>query len=157
MDLQALPVTHTRVIPEEYLDSMGHMNVMWYAHLFGRGTVSLFESVGLTRAYFQANQAGTFALEQHVRFLAEVRVGQHVTLRTRMLGRSAKRFHLMHFMFNDDRERLAATVEFIGAHVDLRVRRMAALPADIAANFDRLIAEHAQLPWPAPVCGSMRP
>src|SRR5581483_11050384 len=120
MDLQSLPVTHTTVIPKEYLDEMGHMNVMWYTHLFGRSTIAVFDRVGLNRAYFEANHAGTFALEQHIRFLAEVRVGQHVTLRTRLLGRSAKRFHFMHFMFNDDRELLAATGEFVGAHIDLK-------------------------------------
>jgi acyl-CoA thioester hydrolase len=157
MDLQSLPVTHTAVIPKEYLDEMGHMNVMWYTHLFGRSTVALFERVGLNRAYFEANHTGTFALEQHIRFLAEVRVGQHITLRTRLLGRSAKRFHFMHFMFNDDRELLAATGEFVGAHIDLKVRKMSAVPENIAANFGRLLAEHSQLSWPAPVCGAMRP
>ncbi len=157
MDLETLPITHAAEIPTEYLDEMGHMNVMWYMHLFGRSTIELFRRVGLHREYFKANQTGTFALEQHVRFLAEVRVGQHVTLRTRVLGRSTKRFHFMHFQFNDDRERLAATGEFVGAHIDLKERRMAPFPADIAANFDRLLEEHTRLPWEPPVCGAMRP
>ena len=34
MDLTALPITHRAVIPDDYLDEMGHMNVMWYTHLF---------------------------------------------------------------------------------------------------------------------------
>ncbi len=157
MDLSSLPIHYQAVIPESYLDEMGHMNVMWYTHLFSCATDGLFASVGLNLAYFEANQAGTFALEQHVRFRVEVRAGQHVTIRSRVLGRSAKRFHFMQFMFNDDAGVLSATVESVGTHVDLRVRRSSPLPPQVVEGFDRLIAEHSRLPWPAPVCGVMRP
>jgi acyl-CoA thioester hydrolase len=155
-ELEPLPFTFAAEIPESYLDEMGHMNVMWYTHLFSGATEGLFKLVGLNAAYMEANQAGTFALQQHTRFLREVRVGQRVTLRTRMLGRTSKRFHFIHFMVNEDMRVLAATGESVGAHVDLRVRRMSPMPAAIAAAFDRLIEEHSALPWTAPVCGAMR-
>jgi acyl-CoA thioester hydrolase len=157
MDLTALPIHHQAVIPESYLDEMGHMNVMWYTHLFSCAADALFQSLGLDQRYFEANQTGTFALEQHVRFRVEVRAGQHVTIYSRVLGRSAKRFHFMQFMFNDDAKVLSATVESVGTHVDLRIRRSSPMPTATAERFDRLIAEHARLPWPAPVCGVMRP
>src|SRR5260370_24348324 len=96
--LQALPVTQRAIIPESYLDEMGHMNVMWYTHLFSEATGGLFDRIGLTQDYFETNQAGTFALEAHVRYLKEVRVGERVTIRIRLVGRSAKRFHFLHFM-----------------------------------------------------------
>ena len=95
MTLDDLPITYRATIPPDYLDEMGHMNVMWYTHLFGCATMGLFERIGLTREYFEANHAGSFALEHHVRYLAEVRVGQQVTLRSRALDRSAKRLHFM--------------------------------------------------------------
>ena len=41
-DVRQLPVTHRQTIPEEYLDVMGHMNVMWYTHLFGEGMGGCF-------------------------------------------------------------------------------------------------------------------
>src|ERR1044071_507298 len=88
MDLTALPITHRAVIPDDYLDVMGHMNVMWYTHLFSLGAWGLFQMVGLNRAYFGANHAGSFALAQHFRYVKEVRAGQHVTIRSRVLGRS---------------------------------------------------------------------
>ena len=81
MDLTPLPITHRATIPDAYLDEMGHMNVMWYTHLFSQGAWSLFQTVGLTRDYFQANHAGSFALAQHFRYIKEVRIGQHVTIR----------------------------------------------------------------------------
>jgi len=39
MDLSSLPVLHRADIPETYLDEMGHMNVMWYTHLFSEGAL----------------------------------------------------------------------------------------------------------------------
>ena len=36
MDLHALPVTFRAVIPESYLDDMGHMNLMCYAGKFDK-------------------------------------------------------------------------------------------------------------------------
>ncbi len=155
-DLAMLPAGYQQRIPEDYLDDFKHMNVMWYTHLFSCALQDIFDRVGLTNEYFESNQAGTFALEAHVRYFNEVRVGQHVTIRTRAIGRSDRRFHLLHFMANDDTGVLASTLEAIGTHVDLRTRRSAPFPAQVTAAFDRVLAEHSQLPWPAPVCGSMK-
>jgi acyl-CoA thioester hydrolase len=156
MNLNPLPITCQALIPESYLDEMGHMNVMWYAHLFGRATEGIFNLVGLTRDYFKSKPVGTFALEQHVRFLTEVRAGQQVTVRTRLVGRSAKVFHFIHFLYNETTKALSATGESIGVHIDLRVRRSSPLPPEITALFDRLLAEHRQLDWEPPLCGAMK-
>jgi acyl-CoA thioester hydrolase len=157
MDLTELPITWRAVIPDAYLDANGHMNVMWYTHLFSCAVGQFFESFELTPAYFEANQAGSFALEVHTRYLAEVRVGNHVTVRSRALGRTAKRVHYMSFMVIDHTGVLAATEECVGTHVDLRVRRSSPLPASVVEAFDRLLAEHQRLSWAAPVCGVMHP
>jgi acyl-CoA thioester hydrolase len=157
MNLSSLPVTHRAVIPETYLDLMGHMNVMWYTNLFSEAAWELFQLVGLTREHFTAHRTGTFALEQHFRYLKEVRLGQHVTLRSRVLGRSAKRWHTIHFMTIDELDALAATAEVVSTYVDMTVRRSAPMPPDITDAIDRLLAEHTKLDWAAPICGAMTP
>ena len=43
----------------------------------------------------------------------------------------------------------------LGAHIDMKSRRMAPFAAHIAEALDRLIAEHAALDWRAPVCGAL--
>jgi hypothetical protein len=50
---------------------------------------------------------------------------------------------------------LAATCEFLGAHIDMRTRRTGPFARHIAENIDRLIAEHSQLPWQPPLCGAL--
>ena len=157
MDLSPLPITYQATIPEEYMDEMEHMNVMWYVHLFDRATWRFFASLGMSLDYFDEYDTGAFALEQHIRYLAEVRQEQMVILRTRAIGRSIKRFHFMHFMIIEDGSVLAATTELIGVHIDCESRRSSPLPAHIAGAFDRLIAEHREIDWDPPICGSMHP
>jgi acyl-CoA thioester hydrolase len=154
-DLEALSVGHREIISEDYLDANNHLNVMWYTHLFSCGMQDTWKRLGLTREYFDKNHATTFALEAHVRYFHEVRLGQQVTIRTRVIARSEKRFHLLHFMSNDDAGKLAATMEAIGTHVDFKLRKSSPFPPHITAAFDRLLAEHSKLPWPAPLCGAM--
>jgi acyl-CoA thioester hydrolase len=151
-----LPQTHRTTIPEEYLDAMGHMNVMWYTHLFSVGMGGLMNQVGLEWEVITEHHAGTFALESHVRYFSEVRVGQTVELYGRVLGWSDKRFHAMQFMANRDKQDVSACLEVVNAYIDLRVRRMTSMPEDVKANLDKLLKQHQQLDWPAPVCGVMR-
>ncbi|HEV3204917.1 MAG TPA: thioesterase family protein, partial [Gemmataceae bacterium] len=157
MDLTAFPITLRHTVGESYLDEMGHMNVMWYIHLFSRAAGNLFAMLGLNEDYFVINQAGTFALQMHVRYLKEVRAGNSVVIRSRVLGRSVKRMHFIHFMCLEETGKLAATEEAIGTHVDMKTRRTSPLPAHVTEAFDRLLAEHGKQGVEARLCGVMKP
>ncbi len=157
LNLEPLPITLRREIPESYRDEMGHMNVMWYTHLFSEAFGGFADLFGFGEAYFRENHTGSFALETHVRYLSEVHIGRHITVRSRAVGRSAKRIHFMHFMTIDETGALAATQEHVGAHIDMRTRRMSPMPESITERFDRLVAEQNQVGGDPPVCGVMRP
>ena len=155
--VQQLPVTHTAQIPVDYLDDMGHMNVMWYTHLFSVAMGGMLQMIGITPEHVEQQQGGSFALECHIRYLSEVRAGQKIAVHTRMVSRTAKRYQVLHVMLNEHKQDVAATFEAIGAYIDMGARRMAPFPPQIAARIDELIAEHQQLSWPPPLCGIMRP
>ncbi len=156
-ELSPLPVTHQAVIPESYLDHLGHMNVAWYTHLYGTATRRFYELFDMGRAQQLEHDAGVVALESHIRYLAEVRLGEHITVRTRAIARTEKRIHFLQFMVLDEEKRLASTCEFVAAYMDMTARRMAPLPEPVAAGFDRIVAEHARLKWEPPLCGAMGP
>jgi acyl-CoA thioester hydrolase len=156
-ELSGLPVTLRKEIPENYRDEMGHMNVMWYTHLFSHAFDRFGALWGFDWASWKERGIGSFVLETHLRYLNEVKVGQHVTLRSRAIGRSAKRFHYMHFMTIDETEALAATAEQISGHIDMKIRRMSPLAPELAARFDELVAKQNALGWHAPLCGTMNP
>jgi len=145
------------VVPEDWRDAMGHMNVMWYTHLFSCAAGGFFPQFGLTRDYFGAGKSGTFVLQTNIRYLSEVLAGHKVTLRSRAIGRSEKRAHFMHFIYNHDKGVVSATGEFVNTHVDMELRKPSPIPADIAAAFDELRQTHDALDWETPVCGSMKP
>lgn len=155
--VRQLPVTHTAQIPVDYLDDMGHMNVMWYTHLFSVAMGGMLHMIGITPEHVEQQQGGAFALECHIRYLSEVRVGQKIAVHTRLLARTAKRYQVLHVMLNEHKQDVAATFEAVGAYIDMRTRRMAPFPTPIATRLDELITEHQQLAWPPPLCGIMRP
>ncbi len=133
-----------------------HM-VIWYTHLFSNAMGKVSELFGMNHDYFVANKAGAFALKKLETFLAEVRVGETVVVRSRVLGRSAKRLHVMHFMVKEEAGVLAATAEILGSHVAMTTRRTSPWPGYLAAGLDRLIAEHSAVGWVAPVSGAIAP
>lgn len=154
-EVAQLSLGHRATIPDDYLDDMGHMNVMWYTYLYSRSIRTLLEQLGIDRHYIEHQQCGTFALEKHLRYLSEVRVGEQVSVYTRVVGSNGIRFHLMQFLVNDTRGRVASTMETVSAHVDLRERRSTPMPLAIATAFSELQLTHDSLPWPAPLCGVM--
>jgi len=78
-----------------------------------------------------------------------------VVVRARLLARTPKRLHYLMFMVNETRGNLSSIFECVHAHADLQARRTAPYPPELAARLDAILAEHAQIAWPAPVCGSM--
>lgn len=157
IQLEALPLTHRATITDGYLDLMGHMNVRHYLGLFDDATWHFFAGFGMDHHYYTTSGNGSFALQQFIFYLAEVRADETVAVRSRVLARSSKRIQFMHFMVNETTGRLAATVESLGSHADLTARRTSPFPADIAARLDALLAQHQQLSWPAPICGAITP
>lgn len=154
-DVKQLPETYSKTIPEDYLDMMGHMNVMWYTHLFSMGFVGLMNAMEITEAFDTKHDSGSFALESHIRYLSEVRVGQTIRIHSRMIARTEKRFHVLHFMTNDDKQDVSATFEIVSTFVSLSQRRTAPMPQHIGEAMDRMIKKCEALSWEPPLCGAI--
>ncbi|NHZ72662.1 MAG: thioesterase [Aquificales bacterium] len=155
--LKPLPIFYQGVVPAEYLDMMGHMNVRHYLSLFDEAAWEFFVGFGMDQAYYESKQGGAFALQHFINYRAEVHQNDQLTVRARMLGRSVKRVHFMLFMVNETQNKLAATLESLGSHADLIQRRTSPFPPTIAANIDAILTKHNQLNWQAPICGVINP
>ncbi len=148
-----LPCYARTTIGPEHLDAMGHMNIRWYMALYDEAAWAFFAAFGMDEAYFHEYHGGGFALEHHIRYLAEVLPGDDVAVHVRLLGFSAKRIHFMGFMVNETQARLASTLEALGAHADTRLRRVSPFPPVIAERLAALLADHSTLDWEAPTFG----
>ncbi len=156
MNLTDLPLTFSGSVEEQHLDSLGHMNVMWYTHFYDLATWRFYETIGFGKEYHLSGY-GSFALESHSHFYSELRKGDHFSIFTRILARRDKVFHLMHFMQRDKDQALSATLEALGIHIDMETRKSAPMPSDVATNWDKVIAQHKALDWEAPISGSLKP
>ena len=154
-EVRQLPILTKQLIPPEWEDQNGHVNVQFYLALYEMSGWPLLESLGIDRSYFEERRLGIFDLEHHIRYLNELHVGDAVTLHGRMLSRNDKRMHGMLFIVNDERHVLAATLEYVASSANLLERRTDAFPGDVAERLDALIEADRQLSWPAPVCGVM--
>lgn len=155
--VRQLDKSYTRTIPEDFRDENGHMNVQYYVHLFEGGVWHLLQHIGMDEAFMREHNYGNFALEQHLRYFAEIHIGDEISVYVRVVGLSAKRQHLIGFLVNDTRDQLSATVEVIGMNIDMSQRRGAPFPPSAKAKFDALLADHSKLDWDAPLCGVMKP
>ena len=150
-----LPLAYRVTIPDHYRDKMGHMNMRYYLEVYDDAGDALFETFGLTPAFYKHNGSGGFDLEHHIHYLNEVHIGDTVTIYARLVNRSAKRLHYLLFMVNESRNLLASIYECVNSYADLTVRKTAPYPEVIATNLDSILAVHQQLTWDAPVCGVM--
>ena len=144
-----------RTIPEAYRDENGHMNVRWYAVIFDEAGDDLHARLGLTPEFHRAHGTGTMDLENHFNYLHEIVPGDRVAVYMRVVTCSAKRVHYLMFMVNETRGKLAAIFECVNAFADLRTRKTATYPPEIAAKIQAGVSAGAALDWAPPVCGAM--
>lgn len=150
------PACLRMTVPEAYRDENGHMNVRWYAAIFDDAGDALHARLGLTPEFHKAHGTGTMDLENHFNYLHEVRAGDRLAVFSRLVAQSAKRMHYLMFMVNETRRSLSAIFECINAFADLKLRKSAPFPPEIAARIEAGVTAGAALGWPPPVCGVMR-
>lgn len=155
---QHLPLTQTMTVGEAHLDVMGHMNTQHYGVLFSLASRQLVSLIGVDDPYVYRTQQGAFMLKNFTQFIAEAHLNDVLHVRTRLIARGERRYHYMHFLLNETHDKLAATMEALTTHADLSARCSAAIPPEIAAQIDAVIAQHNAIDWTdAPLCGVLAP
>jgi len=138
-------------VREEWLDYNGHMNVAYYVLVLDRATDIFMDAIGVDAAYRARVQGSLFALEQHVIYRDEVRLGDPLQVTTQLVDHDDKRVHYFHRMYHGEKGYLAASGEFLSVHVDLGARRSRPFPPEITARIERMKAAHAALSRPEEV------
>lgn len=136
------------IVPPEWVDYNGHMNVAYYVLAFDHATDAMVDYLGMDETYRQQTRCSTFVLETHVNFQRELVAGDPLRITTQLLGFDSKRIHYFHRMYHADRKFLAATTELIIIHVDLNRRRSATMPTYILDRLNAVMTHHVQLPRP---------
>lgn len=135
-------------VQQGWIDYNGHMNVGYYHVAFDDASTPFFHWLGLTPEYRSQHQVSTFALETHLNFLREVKLGDPLRFAARLLSHDAKRIHFFLEMYHADEGFLSATYESLSMHVDMRTRRTAPMAEALQARMRQVMAAHAALPRP---------
>lgn len=150
-----LPAQILRVVPEEYIDENGHMNIGRYLELGGSALWERSQrELGMPETYISDRGFSTFTAEHHLTYYAEVLAGEEVSVHVRLLDRSAKTFHAVSLILNRSRQQVACAVETMIVHMDMSNRRPTDFPDDVAALLDAALVADV-VDWPAPLSGSM--
>ncbi len=145
----------TQSIPPEWEDANGHVNIQYYMTLCERAGWEWTAEMGIDEGYFRERRLGVFDLEHHISYLRELHVGDQVSVHSRLLQRTEKRFHGVFYILNVSRDCLASALEYVTSGADLEARRTAAFPQDVAQRLDSLIEKDQALPWSPRLCGVM--
>ncbi|MDO5503131.1 MAG: thioesterase family protein [Actinomycetia bacterium] len=151
----ALPSSYSTVIPEEYIDGNGHLNIARYMQLHSDGGWAYFAEFGMSEESARAGGPTTFDVEHHIVYLNEVMAGDEVSVHVRSIDRTEKGIHSLQFLLNRTRGEIANTHEAVALSVDMATRRSAALPAHLVAVLDEQLRKDQALDWAPPLCGVM--
>jgi carnitine 3-dehydrogenase len=141
-----LPVTAQMQVPTAWVDYNGHMNEAPYLEVAARASDRLMEMIGADADYISGGLS-YFTAETDIRYLAEIDIGDRITVTTQAVGGNGRKLHLFHRFWTGEGGP-AATVETLILHVDLAQRKVVAPTGDVAARAERLLAAHADLPGP---------
>ncbi len=150
-----LPRIAEMEIPEDYLDSNGHVNMMYFTLISNMGWRAFFEELGLPREHFSARQRSTFALRQYISYFNELREGDRVAVHGGLLGFDSKRVHFMYYIVNLTTGKLASGDERLILYVDMVSRHAASFDPEIMAHLEEVHARHASLGWKPELSGAM--
>ena len=141
-------------VPVAFEDVNGHLNVRHYTGIASEGLDEALVEQGIPQNW-PAKGHACFSAEHHLTYLAELRTGDSMSARVRLLGRAERAAHALVYLLDESHQRLSFVMEEIFLHIDMGTRLTAPWPEDVAAALDRRIAADAELPWAPDVSGAM--
>ena len=139
--IDALDYSSLGVRPE-YIDPNGHMNVGYYGVLFDRALDLVWDPLGIGFAQIAQTGKSSFALESHLTYQREVKLGDPLGYTFQLLDCDTKRIHYFMAMRHATEGWLAATSEQLSVCVDMATRRSSTWSDAAQARMAELFAAH---------------
>ncbi|TXH38116.1 MAG: thioesterase [Rhodospirillaceae bacterium] len=117
VDAAPLPL-HRAIVRKEWVDYNGHLNDAYYMVIFSQATDAFIDYIGMADAVRRETKTSIYTLEGHINYLLEVKEGEEVEIRSRLVRHDAKRMQLYHEMFRPGHADPVAAAEFMLLHVD---------------------------------------
>ncbi|WP_439860042.1 thioesterase family protein [Pseudomonas sp. MBLB4136] len=144
---QPLTTYQTEIQPE-WVDYNGHLRDAFYLLIFSYATDALMDRLGLDEAGRARTGHTLYTLECHLNYLAEVKLGAEVEVRTQLLAHDRKRLHIHHGLYYPGGDELLAASEQMLMNIDSASGRSAAFDEQVMAQVLALGEAHGRLPVP---------
>ena len=151
-----LPAYTEQPVPVAFEDVNGHLNVRHYTGIASEGLDECLVDVGIPQNWPVVAGQAVFSAEHHLTYLAELRTGDRMSARVRLLGRAERAAHTLVYLLDDSHRRLSFVMEEIFLHIDMESRRTSPWPEDVAAALDERITQSAGWPWEPDLSGSLQ-
>ena len=140
--------TYRTCIASDWVDYNGHLRDAFYLLIFSHATDALMDMLGLDEAGRARTGHTLYTLECHLNFLAEVKEGEEVEVRTQVLAYDAKRLHIHHGLYRPGEDASLAESEQMLMNIDNTAGRATSFDAVVAGKVVQLASEHQELPQP---------
>jgi acyl-CoA thioester hydrolase len=121
-----------------HCDFIGHMNVMHYVGKFDQATWHFLAHIGITPSYLQNNNKGMVAVEQNLKYFAELVAGDLLYVKSELVEAKSKAIIFLHKMYNAETHVLCAEGRMVGVHIDKKTRKSEIFPPEIQNKLDQL-------------------
>ena len=145
-DAGDLPVTVSRQIPQSWTDYNGHMNETHYLEAASHANDRFMELIGVDADYVAAGRS-YFTVENHIRYVDEMKAGEPLQITTQVLQGEGKKMRLFHHIRGKG-GKLCATVDSMLLHVDLTTRATSQPSDQVATKLSEYVVAHAAFPPP---------
>ncbi len=139
---------HKDKVRTEWVDEYDHMNVSFYVLVCDQATYAFWELVNDDRPIEDRGGLEYAVVESHVNYMRELRLGDPVTVRTRLVAHDSKRFRIFHELHHAKDDFLAATNEIMALGFDLNSRAISHFDNAVQVNLASIFSGHARLQLP---------
>ncbi|QSL90726.1 thioesterase family protein [Ectopseudomonas toyotomiensis] len=147
--MSAKPLTsYQTTISPDWVDYNGHLRDAFYLLIFSHATDALMDVLGLDEAGRARTGHTLYTLECHLNFLAEVKDGERVEVRTQLLAHDAKRLHIHHGLYRPGEDASLAESEQMLMNIDSAAGRATPFDEQVAERVAHLDAEQQNLQRP---------
>lgn len=122
----------------EWIDYNEHLSEAYYVLVFGHATDSVMAQIGMAPEHCRQTGTSLFTVEAHLRYLDQVAAGATLQVRPRVIGCTGKLLWIWHELWVE--ERLRATEEVLGVHVDTTAGGSTPFPAPVLEQLRGLVS-----------------
>ncbi len=140
----------------EWTDYNDHMNVAFYVLVFDHATDAVLDKAGVGEIYRKEENKSVFVVESHVTYEQEVRSGDLLEIKTKVLGVDHKRVHLFHEMYLQNSGLKCATNEIMAVHVDMDLRKSVNFSEKSVSSIRKLCDDSLLDGWPEKASRAIR-